>query len=186
MDIKIAEVFDGNYIRNNDGTHLHGDIKDDDKWQKRFRSLVDLPLHLYDLPNGSTAKSFIRRLGDELDGVRDRKWNMERPLCYIASILQKSENIKGASIIKKRIQNRIDAWNDDKFSALSSSAVKDAEAMMGRKQENLDAKERAKVFSTMLYRGEISAAVRYISEREKGRVLLPGDIDILDDDDGYW
>ena len=26
MDIKIAEVFDGNYIRNNDGTHLHGSI----------------------------------------------------------------------------------------------------------------------------------------------------------------
>ena len=30
MDIKIAEVFDGNYIRNNDGTHLHGDIKGDE------------------------------------------------------------------------------------------------------------------------------------------------------------
>ena len=177
MDIKIAEVFDGNYNRNNDGIHLHGDIKDDDEWQKRYRSLVELPLQLYDLPNGSIGKSFIRILSDELDGVRDRKLNMERPLCYIASILQKSENIKGASIIKKRIQNRIDAWNDEKFSALSSSAVKDAEAMMGRKQENLDAKERAKVFSTMLCRRKISAAVRYISMREKGRVLLPGDID---------
>ena len=61
--------------------------------------------------------------------------------------------------------------------------MKDVEAMMGRKQENLDAKERAKVFSTMLCRGEISAAVRYISEREKGRVLLPGDIDKKSGDD---
>ena len=73
MDIKIAEVFDGNYIRNNDGTHLHGDIKDDDKWQIRFRSLVELPLHLYDLSNGSTSKLLIRILSDELDRVRDRK-----------------------------------------------------------------------------------------------------------------
>ena len=80
---------------------------------------------------------------------------------------QKSKNIKGASIIKKRIQNRINAWNEEKISALSSSAVKDAEAMMGRKQENLDAKERAKVLSTILCRGEISAAVRYINERER-------------------
>ena len=100
MDIKIAEVFDGNYIRNNDGTNLHGDIKDDDKWQKRFRSLVDLPLHLYDLPNGSTAKSFIRILGDELDGVWDKKWNMERPLCFIASVLQKSEKLHRFSTTK--------------------------------------------------------------------------------------
>ena len=27
----------------------------------------------------------------------------------------------------------------------------------------------------MLYRGEISAALRYINEREKGRVLVPGE-----------
>ena len=41
----------------------------------------------------------------------------------------------------------------------------------------MDAKDRAKVFSTMMCRGKISAAVRYISEKEKGRVLLPSDID---------
>ena len=167
MDIKIAEVFDGNCIRSNDGTHRHGDIKDNDKWQMRFRSLVELPLHLYDLSNDSTGKSFIRILSDELDGVRGRKWNMERPLCFIASVLQKSENIKGASIFNKWIQNRTNAWNEEKFSALSSSVVKYVEAMMGRKQENLDAKERAKVLSTILCRGEISAAVRYINERER-------------------
>ena len=95
----------------------------------------------------------------------------------IGKVLQKSENIKGASIFNKRIQNRTNAWNEEIFSALSSSALKYVEAMMGRKQEFLDAKERAKVFSTMLCRGEISVAVRYISEREKGRVLLPSDID---------
>ena len=33
IDIKIAEVYDGNFFLNNDDTHLHGDIKDDDKWQ---------------------------------------------------------------------------------------------------------------------------------------------------------
>ena len=41
----------------------------------------------------------------------------------------------------------------------------------------MDAKVRAKVFTTMICRGKISAAVHYISEREKGRGLLPSDID---------
>ena len=29
MDIELAEIFDGEYVRNTDGTHLDGDIADD-------------------------------------------------------------------------------------------------------------------------------------------------------------
>ena len=50
-NLNIAEEFNGDYIRNNDGLHQNGGIQDDEKWQKRFRSLVELPLQLYDLPN---------------------------------------------------------------------------------------------------------------------------------------
>ena len=32
MDIKLAEIFDGEYVRNNDGTHLDGGIADDLIW----------------------------------------------------------------------------------------------------------------------------------------------------------
>ena len=93
------------------------------------------------------------------------------------STTQNPEIIKGASVIKKRIQNQINGWNEDKLSALLYSSVRDAKEMMGRKQENLDSKERAKVFYTMFCRGEISAAICYISKRGKGRVLLPGECD---------
>ena len=37
----------------------------------------------------------------------------------------------------------------------------------------LNAKNRAKVFSIILWIGKISATIRYISEREKGEALLP-------------
>ena len=78
---------------------------------------------------------------------------MERPY---ASVLQKFGIIKGASVIKKRIQNRINAWNEDKISALSSCVVKNAEAMMGRKQENVDAKESAEVFNSCSVEGKLA------------------------------
>ena len=50
-----------------------------------------------------------------------------------------------------------------------------AEAQMSKKQNELNEKERDKVFSRMISRGKIRAAIRYISEREKGGILMPGD-----------
>ena len=32
MDINLAELFEGGYVRNNDGTHLDGRIVDDKIW----------------------------------------------------------------------------------------------------------------------------------------------------------
>ena len=57
MDVKLAEVFDGEYLRNNDGTHLDGNIVDDKVWQERYRSIIIYPLSQYDPPtNGSIGK----------------------------------------------------------------------------------------------------------------------------------
>ena len=73
MDKKIANVFEGNFIRNNDGTQLDGGISDDSIWQTRFRSLVILPLQQYDLPRGPTGNLFVLLLVSENEGVIDRK-----------------------------------------------------------------------------------------------------------------
>ena len=48
---------------------------------------------------------------------------------------------------------------------------------MGKKQGKATVKERAKVFNSLLCRGNVRAAIRYISEREKGGIFLPGNTD---------
>ena len=74
MDVKLAEVFDGEYLRNNDGTHLDGNIVDDKVWQERYCSIIIYPLSQYDLPaNGPIGKSFLLLLAKEIDGLRERK-----------------------------------------------------------------------------------------------------------------
>ena len=80
MDIKLAEMFDGEYVRTNDGTHLDGGIADDLIWQERYKRIIVYPLSQYDLSNGVVGISFLSMLTDELDGVRERKWNMEKVL----------------------------------------------------------------------------------------------------------
>ena len=102
---------------------------------------------------------------------------MERVLCFKSMVLQTSSDIKGTANVKRRIKQRIVEWNEGKFDMLGSSTIMCAEAQMSRKQNELNEKERDKVFSCMISRGKIRAAIRYVSEREKGGILMPGDTD---------
>ena len=113
------KVFHGEYLRNNDGTHLDGKIVDDKVWQERYISIIIYPLSQYDLPtNGTIGKSFLLLLAKEIDGLRERKWNMEKVICFMSMILQRSPDLKGAGNIKRRIKQRILDWNDKKYEML--------------------------------------------------------------------
>ena len=48
---------------------------------------------------------------------------------------------------------------------------------MRHKREQIGNKERVKVFSSLVCRGKIHTAIRYVCQRDKGRVLMPDDID---------
>ena len=80
-------------------------------------------------------------LSSEFDGVRERKWNMERVLCVMSVTLQMSLDIKGAAHIKRRIKQRLVEWYKDKFQMLISNTVMCAEAQMGRKKGTMKLKE---------------------------------------------
>ena len=60
---------------------------------------------------------------------------------------------------------------------LTSSTILCAEANMRRKRGQSSAKERAKVFTALVCRGKIRSATRHACERDKGGVLMPGDVD---------
>ena len=59
-----------------------------------------------------------------------------------------------------------------------TGAARKAEAMMNRKRVMPDAKERAKVFNSMVCKGKISSVVWYIIEREKEGVYYYQEIQI--------
>ena len=110
MDRKLAEIFDGEYIRANDGTQLDGGIEDDKLWQDNYRRIIVYPLSQYDLPGSTLGRSFIKLLAGEIDGVRERKWNMEKVLCFMSTILQTSPDVKGSANIRKRVRQIFLDW----------------------------------------------------------------------------
>jgi hypothetical protein len=60
-DLKLKEVY-GDYLHQNDGTHLDGGIQDDAEWQERWRKLVPLPAQRYQAPGGAVGRRFLRIL----------------------------------------------------------------------------------------------------------------------------
>ena len=101
MDIRLSEVFDGEHTRDNDGSHLDGEIPDDAIWREHYKSIITYPLSQYDVPSGPIGRSFVRLIANEFRGVMDRKWNMEKPLSFIALVLHVSFDAKGYANVRK-------------------------------------------------------------------------------------
>ena len=116
-------------------------------------------------------------LNDEINGFLMRKWNLEKPLCFIESVLQAKPGIKGTPNIRRRIKQRSLEWEHEKFQMLTPSTILCAEANVRRKRGKSNAKERAKVLTSLAHRGNIRSVMRHACKRGKGCVLMPGDID---------
>jgi hypothetical protein len=68
-DLKMKEVF-GDYVHQNDGSHLDGGIKEDGAWQEQWRKLIALPSQRYDAPNGAVGRRFVNILALDLEEFR--------------------------------------------------------------------------------------------------------------------
>ena len=105
-DLRIQEVY-GDWLHTNPGTHLDGGIGDDTEWQAWWRDLGVIPSRRYDTPSGKVGRLFVRTLGGELCGVRDRQWNAERFIVFQTAILQRSQHVTASHTIRWRIGKRL-------------------------------------------------------------------------------
>ena len=90
------------WVHQNPGEHLDGGISEDSKWKARWKRLFFLT-QCDDAPSGKVRKIFVGILSVELDGSRDRKWNVERVIVFQSIILQHAQGINNYAKIQKRI-----------------------------------------------------------------------------------
>ena len=80
--------------------------------------------------------------------------------------------IKASKDIQTLIGRRIEDWKENKFDKLLAEAVR-----YGKKkqinQDNLDDKRVSKVFASLMMKGKVRSAMRWLSERASGCVLDP-------------
>ena len=176
IDRKMDAVY-GDHVHQNDGTHLNGGIADDAEWQARFNTLIVLHNQQYDLPRGRVGHTFIDEFSNIIEGVIDRKWNFERAMVFMMTVLQRTSSVKKAKDVKERLDTRIQAWKDGKFDMLVQTAERDMKANMTNLRGNMTDAKIHKIFDDMMKRGKIRQAARFVTQRLSGGVMMPDDID---------
>ena len=69
-------------MHQNPGDHLDREIAEDSKMQAQWRKIVFMPTQHYNTPSGKVGKRFVGIISLELDGVCDKKWNIERVIFF--------------------------------------------------------------------------------------------------------
>jgi hypothetical protein len=109
--------------------------------------------------------------------MRSRKWNSEKFIVFTMVILQKSKLATKAGYIKRGISNRMDAWELKKYDMLVQDTHRTATAQLSKLQGEETEEQRGKTFSRLVLQGKLCSAVRYLTSREMGGVMLPDDMD---------
>ena len=178
-DRKLISLY-GDTIHQNDGCHLHGGIDPDISIQHQewWVQVISTHLFLWDLPNGKFGNDFLDILNGLFKDVLARKHNMEMPLLFIACILHKQRGVIGYPKIKAIIAVRLALWMQGKIDMLVQSVLDayDANGPGGRGASQ-DPESKARAYQSLVDKGQLSKAVRNLTNRHKGGLLRPGDLD---------
>ena len=175
VEAKLREVY-GDCIHPNDGTHLDGGIRDDAKWQERWKKIVGLPPQRYNAPNGKVGRLFVKEVAEELQGVTKRRWNSERFIVFQAVILQRSGEVKKSQDIRRRIATRLRDWKLGKFDMLVQDTVRTSISLIQKLTRGETEAQQVKTFTRMVLQGKIRQAVRFVTERGLGGALKAEDV----------
>ena len=173
-DALLDSVY-GDHAHSNDGRHLNGGIEDDTRWQARWIRMVQHVPQRYVVPRGKVGRRFLIILTSELRGVRERSWNSERPLIFIATMLQREEGIIKAKDIRLMMSQRMDLWEAGHFPALIDNTEGSMLSSQRSKGKPVDSEREARSYNTKVLSGRLRKAVRDLTSRGNGGVLQPSD-----------
>ena len=107
--------------------------------------------------------------------MRDRLWNSERFIVFQTVILQRSQHVTASQVIRRCIGKRLDAWAEGKHSMLVEDTLQACGEYITVAGREETAEHRAQTYHSLVLRGKLRMAVRWITKQETGGFLQPGD-----------
>ena len=107
--------------------------------------------------------------------MRERQWNSERFIVFQTVILQQAGHVTASHAIRRRIGKRLDAWEDGKYGMLVEDILRTCEQYITFSCREEFVEHRAQTYHSMVLRGKVRTVVRWITERETGGILQPGE-----------
>ena len=169
-DQRLRGVY-GDWVHANPGTHLDGGISHDAAWQVWWRDLAVMPSRCYDALSGRVRKPFVGTLGDELRGVRDRLWNSVWFIIFQTVIPQRARHVTTSDAIRRRTKKRLDDWGEGKHAMLVEDTLHTCAEYLTVARREETAEHRTQMYHSLVLRGKLRTAVRWITEREMGSIL---------------
>ena len=121
------------------------------------------------------GRRYINALVRELGGVRDRRWNSEGFILVQTVMIQRARHVMVSRGICRRIENILDTWEAGHYAILVEDLLRSCTQYLTAVRREETAEHRAKTYHSLVLRGKLRTAVRWIAEREKEGVLQPED-----------
>ena len=83
-----------------------------------------MPSRRYDAPSRKFGRKFVKTLGGELHGVRNRQWNLERFIVFHTVILQLNQHVTAPNTIQRWIGEQLDDCEDGKYGMLVEDTLR--------------------------------------------------------------
>ena len=90
-------------------------------------------------------------------------------------ILQRARHNTASHAIRRRIAKRLDAWGEGKHTILVGDTLRSCKEYLTAARREETAEHRAQTYHSLVLRGKVRSTVRWITERETGGVLQPGE-----------
>ena len=90
-------------------------------------------------------------------------------------ILQQARHVTASHVIRRQIAKQLDAWGEGKHAMLVGNTLRSCEEYLTPAQREEMEEHRAQTYHSLVLRGKLQSAVRWITERETGGVLQPGE-----------
>ena len=150
---------------------------DDTVWQEYYKDLVTYTPSHYTLPKTAIGQRFLDTLAKLLHGIVDRHHNSEKFLIFVLVILQRDHQYTKSQDINRVITDRLDQWDKGDYRSLVQQTTRHMQYYLHHHRGNQTMDEIHNHFQSLVNKGEIRTACRYISERETSSVLQPDETD---------
>ena len=162
-DLRLRKVYE-DWVHGNPGTHLYGGIKDGGKWNGWWRDLTVIPSWHYEAPCGKVGRRYVNALMKELRSVCGRRWNSERFIVFQTVTLQRSRHVTASWYIRRRIEKRLDAWEEGKNAMIMEDALRSCAQYLTTVRRDESSEHRAKTYYSLVLRGKLWTSGMWITE----------------------
>lgn len=141
------------------------------QWEQRHDRLARLHLRKYQLPGGSLGQKITHMLAAEVEKVVEGLYTegapSERPMVFLATVLQCSPDATSSNNIHNLIKQRLHMWSDGQYERLVEQA-EDCVMWFTTAPKRKSDTSKLRAFDRLCQSGKVSAGLRVLTEPESG------------------